>query len=68
MDSYMKFDKCPGCGAPQKYPNKPPVTYEHGYPRNRPIVFTCGTVASPDWSPPVYDKNCRGSVKDSLTV
>lgn len=49
---------CPNCGAPNKYPDKTKVTHEHGYPRNRPTTYTCGTVTSPDWSPPIYGKGC----------
>lgn len=51
--------KCPRCGAPDKYPNAPKTKIEYGQVRNRPTIFECGTVTSPYWSPPVYDKNCQ---------
>lgn len=51
-------DTCPNCGAPNQYPDRPKVDHSLGYPRNRPTTYACGTVASPNWSPPVYDKNC----------
>ncbi len=55
-----KLDNCPGCGAPKKYPDEPDTLVDRfGRVHRRPIVFTCGTVASLDWTPPVYDKNCK---------
>lgn len=50
---------CPNCGAPNKYPNKTVMATEFNYPRHRPVIFTCGTVMSKDWSPPIYGKDCH---------
>lgn len=54
-----KISKCPNCGAPDKYPDKVKVSYDRGYPRNLPTTYTCGTVTSPDWSPPIYGDDCH---------
>jgi len=53
-----KLVVCPNCGALDKYPNAPKVTYKYGYPRNLPTTFVCGTTTSPDWAPPIYGKQC----------
>ena len=58
---------CPNCHAPNKYPDKPRVVYYFGTLRNAPTTFTCGTVTSPDWSPPVYGKDCINTQQRSTT-
>ena len=63
----MNQQKCPNCGAPPKYPYKPTKVDYFGTPRNAPTTFACGTVTSPDWSPPVYDKNCIATHPRSTT-
>lgn len=50
---------CPRCGAPDKYPNAPKTTVRHRVIRNVPTTYTCETVTSPDWSPPIYGPNCK---------
>lgn len=44
---------CPNCRAPQKYQTK---TNETGY--ELPTTYLCGTSDSPNWSPPLYSKEC----------
>lgn len=48
-----KIAKCPNCGAPDKNPEESKITYVHGQPRNRATTYTCGSMTSPDWSPPL---------------
>jgi hypothetical protein len=47
---------CPNCGAPKKKPARKEM--ENGQLREYPTVYTCGTITSPNWSPPIFDKNC----------
>jgi hypothetical protein len=46
--------RCPNCGAPVEKAG------EHDSYKDywSPTIYACGTVASPHWSPPVYDKKC----------
>ena len=58
-----KVARCPNCGAPDKYPDKAKTYLHYGQQRNRPTTYTCGTTTSPDWSPPVYGKDCNNNLK-----
>lgn len=60
--------RCPNCGAPDKYPEKSKVDHSLGYERITPTTYTCGTTDSPNWSPPIYGKNCRSSTKPVLNT
>lgn len=47
---------CPRCGAPVKHPPKMQGRWQD---RVGPTTYTCGTVTSPDWAPPIYGKDCN---------
>ena len=49
--------KCPGCGAKIKQASRPRNQYKYDTYMTS-VIYECGTVASENWSPPVYDKNC----------
>lgn len=53
----QKPPTCPYCGSPVKYPGRPLGRYP-GDTYIKPTTFSCGTVTSPHWGPPVRDKNC----------
>lgn len=61
----MSNKKCPYCGAGQEHPTKIETRYKQPY--ECPTTYTCGTVTSPNWAPPVRGKNCsdapRGEVQ-----
>jgi len=52
---------CPYCEAQVK--KKGRVITEHGAPRTMPTIYMCGTVTSPNWSPPVRGAECRREKK-----
>ena len=47
---------CPYCKAPAKWP--PRIENYHGMIREYPTTYECGTVTSPNWSPPIRGKTC----------
>lgn len=50
---------CPYCKAPNKYPKNAEFGDYFGFPRARPVTYTCGTTASQDWAPPVQGEECE---------
>ena len=48
--------KCPNCGAPQKRPAT--VERTHSGTRVYPTTYLCGSVDSPNWSPPIISHHC----------
>jgi hypothetical protein len=52
---------CPNCGAPLKH--APRVD---AYGRQTPSIFTCGTVTSPHWSPPIWGEACITDLSKEL--
>ena len=44
-------DRCPNCGAPVAKASRPDMSKM--YACSTPTIYKCGSVASPDWSPPL---------------
>ena len=49
---------CPYCGSEQMYPTR--IEEERGQKREYPTTFLCGTITSPNWSPPIRGRVCSG--------
>lgn len=54
-----KVRQCPYCNAKPAYPTRVETTA--GGRREYPTTFTCGTVTSPDWGPPIRGENCKSN-------
>lgn len=50
---------CPYCQAAVKF--GPRIEIEYGMKREYPTTYICGTVTSPNWSPPIRGKQCKES-------
>jgi hypothetical protein len=49
-------NKCPYCGAAIKHKGKIGIDYNRE--RVYPTTYLCGTVTSPNWTPPIRGKEC----------
>jgi hypothetical protein len=57
MDN-SKSKKCPYCGSLAERPANIEIRYGSKY--EYPTTFVCQTVTSPNWSPPIKGKECKG--------